>query len=260
MTRRVYDEHFMLEHEIGSSRSAEVVVPLIMEVLNPTSVIDVGCGLGNWLQGFERHGVQKILGVDGPWVDPRLLRIPRSRFLPHDLMAPLDIADRYDLVICLEVAEHLPPERAPTLVRTLTSLGPAVLFSAAVPFQGGDGHVNEQWPHYWEGLFAKNDYVVVDYIRSRLWRDTRVDWWYAQNMLLFLSAELTEKRYMLSKTDEVSFGGLPVVHPRLLDRFEDPSIWWLLTMLIRVAPRRLYRRLRGLARSPESRTRRRRGA
>jgi SAM-dependent methyltransferase len=258
MSRHIYDKRFLVQHGVGSARSAEVVVPLIMESLAPTSVVDVGCGLGNWLQSFRKHGVQRVLGVDGPWVDPDLLTIPRSRFVAHDLTAPLDIDERYDLVVCLEVAEHLPPECASTLVRTLTSLGPAVLFSAAAPFQGGDGHINEQWPRYWGELFSEKGYAVIDYFRSRLWLDRTVDWWYAQNMLLFLSPELNQERQTLSASDRVSFGGLPVVHPRLLDRFADPSVGWLLSALIRVVPRRLNWRLRRLARSTESRIRRQR--
>jgi hypothetical protein len=65
-----------------------------------------------------------------------------ERFLPHDIATPLPehLVGRFDLAVCLEVAEHLPPERAESFIRELCDLAPVVLFSAAIPGQGGTGH------------------------------------------------------------------------------------------------------------------------
>ncbi len=112
--------------------------------------------------------------------------IGQEQFLPHDLTAPLELERHFDLAVCLEVAEHLPAERAETLVASLVSLAPVVLFSAAIPYQGGDDHVNEQWPEYWQQLFAKHDYLVVDCLRESLWRHKDVAPWYAQNLLVYV--------------------------------------------------------------------------
>lgn len=60
-----------------------------------------------------------------------------------DVGAPIELHRRFDLVLCLEVAEHLPASAADTLVRSLTGLGNVIAFSAAIPFQGGANHVNE---------------------------------------------------------------------------------------------------------------------
>ena len=86
----------------------------------------------------------------------------------------------------LEVAEHLDEAAADTFVASLVALAPLVLFSAAIPYQGGTNHVNEQWPSYWHAKFAARDYVVVDCLRERLWRNEQVTYWYAQNMLFFV--------------------------------------------------------------------------
>ena len=64
----------------------------------------------------------------------------------RDLAQPLQIDRRFDLALSLEVAEHLPPECGSEFVQTLTDLSSVILFSAAIPFQGGTDHLNEQWP------------------------------------------------------------------------------------------------------------------
>jgi 2-polyprenyl-3-methyl-5-hydroxy-6-metoxy-1,4-benzoquinol methylase len=138
----------------GARRSARVVVPLVLGLVPARSVIDVGCGRGTWLAVFRAHGVEEVRGVDGDYVDRGRLEIPADRFEAHDLTRPLRPAGRFDLAVSLEVAEHLPAEAADAFVGSLTLLAPVVLFSAAAPYQGGEGHVNERWPAYWAGRFA----------------------------------------------------------------------------------------------------------
>jgi hypothetical protein len=64
---------------------------------------------------------------------------------------------------------------------------PVVLFSAAIPGQGGYGHVNEQWPGYWARMFDECGYGVSDALRWAIWNDERVEPWYRQNLLLCAS-------------------------------------------------------------------------
>src|SRR5512142_954878 len=130
--RRHLDSYSPRWNDIGL-QSAEVVVPLLIDWIGPASAVDVGCGPGNWLVALRAHGVERVLGIDQNdyGVD---LRIPRQHFLVKNLSNALEVPDRFDLAICLEVAEHLEPSAAPVLIQTLTRLAPAVLFSAAVPF------------------------------------------------------------------------------------------------------------------------------
>ena len=129
------------------------------------------------------------MGLDGPWVDAALLKIPSDRFRHVDLDATIDLDRRFDLAISLEVAEHLAPERAGSFVATLVALAPIVLFSAAVPGQCGVLHRNEQWPSYWAKLFTQHGYVALDILRPRIWDDAAIAWWYRQNLLLFASRQ-----------------------------------------------------------------------
>lgn len=213
----ISSEMFSEPLEDGRRRSAKAVVPLIMELVCPKKVVDVGCGLGTWLKVFSDHGVDEILGIDDNSVDTNKLAIRADRFLAHDLKEPLQIAGQFDLVLSLEVAEHLPEESAPVLVDSLTRLAPLVLFSAAIPFQAGVNHINEQWPEYWAEHFRQKGYVAVDCVRRKIWKNESVERWYAQNILLFVRQDrLGDYPLLQSAYEKTSLSQLSVVHPRQL--------------------------------------------
>lgn len=210
-----YTEDFYKNQREGSRRSAKEIIPLVVELLQPQSVIDVGCGVGTWLSVFTEFGVEDIFGVDNDYVDKKLLEIPEERFLPTDLKRPLRINRQFDLVMSLEVAEHLPGECAGTFVDSLTRLGPVVLFSAAIPFQGGTHHINEQWPEYWAQYFQDGGYAAIDWIRKEIWQNDNVEWWYAQNILMFTRLDYVETHPVLKRMFEgTTPSQLSIVHPK----------------------------------------------
>ena len=205
------------ESQMDESRiSAKEVLPILFSTLQlvPKSVIDVGCGTGSWLTEFLASGVEEILGVDGDYVDRNMLQFPPEFFVPHDLSKslPNELIKRYDLAVSLEVAEHIPFEVAEDFVHQLTTLSDYILFSAAVPYQGGTGHVNEQWPEYWAAYFKAHGYVAVDVFRSKLWDNQNVCWWYRQNLLLFVHENQIES---LNINQNLSTDSLSLVHPEL---------------------------------------------
>jgi SAM-dependent methyltransferase len=164
--------------------SAEVIVPLVVNLIRPRSAVDVGCGTGGWVQVLVEHGVTDVLGVDGGELSGSLLEAARYRQM--DLGAGNVMLDRkFELAICLEVAEHLPVDAAVPLVASLVRLSDVVLFSAAIPGQLGPGHQNEQWPSYWAEKFRHHGFSAYDVIRPKVWDNSGVAWWYRQNMLLF---------------------------------------------------------------------------
>jgi SAM-dependent methyltransferase len=209
----IYSSQYFQKISQESRSSAAVVAPVVCTLLNPRSVIDVGCGAGAWLAAFMNAGIHDVLGVDG-FCGTDQLEIPAEKFLQADITQPLPVHRSFDLALCLEVAEHLSPDYAEQLVRTLTGLAPMVLFSAAVPHQGGCHHINEQWPQYWIEQFARQDYVALDLFRRQLWSREPVSWWYAQNLLLFVRAELVNKvpssRHLADHVREIQ----ALVHPR----------------------------------------------
>ena len=105
--------------------------------------------------------------VDGPYVDRRRLLIDPGDFHAADLAAPIGLGRRFDLVQSLEVAEHLPAAKAEQFVDMLTTHGHCVMFSAAVPGQGAENHVNEQPAEYWRAIFGERGYGAVDFFSDR---------------------------------------------------------------------------------------------
>ena len=209
-----YSREFYAEDVNKYARpAAEVIVPLVLELIRPKHVVDVGCGTGTWLSVFRDHGVEDICGIDGHWIDRTALEIPEASFIVADLEKPLRLERRFDLVVSLEVAEHLAAASAAQFVHSLTGLGEVVLFSAALPGQGGTNHVNEQWAAHWARLFRSEGYVCLDPIRPRVWRDERVPPFYAQNILVFCTEQALASFPALAAADAEHPPLLDLVHP-----------------------------------------------
>jgi hypothetical protein len=157
-------------------------------------------------------GVVNVYGIEGPWMNPKQLRIEPEYITIRDLEQPFNLHRSFDLVISLEVAEHLSPNVASTFIASLVTHGDVVLFSAAIPYQGGHNHINEQFPSYWADLFAKFDFIPLDFIRKNIWDDRTIHWWLRQNILLFVRREIANKHSSFLKYID-SFKPLSIVHP-----------------------------------------------
>ena len=211
MRKRAYTDRFFRE-DLQSRKSAERIVPFVIDLISPGSVIDVGCGAGDFLSVFLKEGITDILGIDGEWVGLKTIGIPVDQFSPADLEKPFSAGRKFDLVISLEVAEHISEASADIFIDTLAGMGDVVLFSAAVPFQGGRNHINEKWPEYWASLFQERGYLCIDCLRAEFWNNPDVEFWYAQNMLFFIKEEkLKDFPRLAGKTGMP----LPLVHPGL---------------------------------------------
>ena len=212
----VYNSGFYEGLREGSRSSARRVVPEILRLVPIKSVVDVGCGVGTWLRVFQDCGITDFLGVDGDYVDKSSLEVPSDRFTPYDLQKPFHLDRTFDLAVSLEVAEHIPPERADDFVDSLVRLAPVLMFSAAIPFQNGNNHLNEQWPDYWAEHFRRRGYLPVDCIRRKVWSDPEVEPWYAQNTLVFVKEDFLASCPALVKARaETADGCLSIVHPKL---------------------------------------------
>lgn len=215
-TSALYTDKFFRMYHAYHPKAISRIVPKVLEIIQPSSVIDVGCGTGMFLATFREHGIEDVQGIDGAYVPRDLLVIPREKFMPLDLNQPLTHDRTYDLVVCLEVAEHLSPQSAADFIASLTRLGSTILFSAAIPYQGGTGHLNEQWPEYWADLFKQHGFHPVDALRRSIWNDREIPFWYRQNMLFFCSEKVLAGNKKLAEEYKITNpDALSLVHPEM---------------------------------------------
>jgi hypothetical protein len=206
--------------------SAHVIVPLLNQIFHPTSVVDLGCGTGDWLSVWSETAGCSIRGFDGKWVPQDSLCIPSQAFNEADFCAHVPDLGASDLAMCLEVAEHVPPNIGTQFVAALCNSSNVVVWSAAVPGQGGYGHVNEQYQDYWVSMFANHGYIPFDLVRPKIWMHPSVSWWYQQNLLVFLSPTARQKFNLTPEPTAFS-----IVHPSLYEQNRDPKNYSFRKML-----------------------------
>ena len=180
------------DYGMSLEATAHALAGLAYELIQPLSVVDVGCGPGVFLSEFSAQGVEDVQGVDGEPAS-RVFLLGAECFTIADIAQPLDLGRRFDLAVCLEVGEHLPLSAGSTLVASLVDLAPVVVFSAAFPGQGGQNHINEQWPWWWQRLFMNHHYVCLDILRGRLFGESEVVDCYRTNPLVFAELEAAER-------------------------------------------------------------------
>lgn len=241
----LYDADFYRKLKANAYRSALVVIPVLQRLVPFKTVCDVGCGAGSWLQAFAEHGITDYLGLDGDYVDRASLAISAEQFHATDLSRPFILERKFDLAVSLEVAEHLPRSRAESFVADLTKVAPLVLFSAAIPHQGGTGHVNEQWQPYWVELFGRHGFQVFDVMRPAIWNSEEVMRFYRQNIFVFCRKDHIANCPALLAA-QPSTMPLAIVHPaQYILRVEEPGLRELLRAIWRSGANAISRRLPG---------------
>jgi SAM-dependent methyltransferase len=194
-----YDEEFYRRNAKGSLLSAKSILNLLYNKINlhPTSVLDVGCGVGTWLSFWFEQGVD-VYGIDGNSVNEKYLCVSRSKIQIQDLnFIKKTDNKKYDLVMSLEVAEHLRPENSENFVNFLAVNSDFILFSAGIPHQIGDNHINCRPLDFWVDEFSKYGLECFDIIRPHIIANidnfSDVEPWYIQNILIFARNAASEK-------------------------------------------------------------------
>ena len=215
--KNLYSENFFKNIKEGSKSSADIIFSIIKNYVDLRSIIDIGCGTGSWLASAKNNfsmDCGSIVGIDGEY-SKQFHKSSSGEFIYTDLNNPIKLerSARFDLAMSLEVAEHLSESRSSGFVKDLCRLSDIVLFSAAIPGQGGTGHINEQWPEYWQAEFDQNGYQMFDLIRPKVWRDERVGPWYAQNCFLFIEEHSYLARELRPHKLEKGDWRLKFIHP-----------------------------------------------
>ena len=225
----LYGGDFHTTRDADTEYDADRILSIVYrEFTGLNRVIDVGCGVGTFLRAAKAHGAMHIMGMDGDWVNRSELVISSDAFQSVDLSTPTPMNETYDLAINLEVVEHLPKESAEQFIHWLCNLAPVILFSAAIPGQGGVGHQNEAWLSYWVVLFEKQGFRPLDIIRPEIWADQNIYFWYRQNTLVFT------KKDKLQRIRDAN-NAIDIVHPELyLSKLPTKSTGLLAKLLRRI--------------------------
>ena len=213
----VYNAEFYTDMEISSVTSAKEIIPILINRYQPISVVDIGCGTGAFAREFIQNGVEDVVGYEGDWMRETETLLQKDKYIYVDFTNEISATRIYDLCLCLEVAEHLDYSSARTLVSTLTSFSQRVVFSAAIPRQGGNHHINEQWPEFWAELFAEKGFILEWDPRLSIWSNSKIASCYRQNLLVF------EKR-----ENHETIIPLALVHPEawtLAMKYRKTPIW-----------------------------------
>jgi len=173
-----YTEEYYSEISEGGTRSAQEMFKVLkgLNVFNDSdSVVDFGSGIGQWGVGLENY-----TAID--FKIPRNLLLTKN-YIDHDLRRPF-IGGKWNLAICMEVAEHLEEMYADTLVESISKSADLILFGAAIPGQGGKNHFNEQYQSYWLAKFRKRGFdLYYKQPRHSILENRLIDYYYRANVM-----------------------------------------------------------------------------
>jgi len=210
----MYSKLYYKKHQDGSYASAYKILKYLTTFITIESIIDFGCGVGTWCSAAQNLSINNIMGVDQNLYDSSYMLIPNKNYLQRDLQKSVSLDMKMDLVISVEVGEHIESRYSHVFINTLCQHGDIILFSAALPYQGGTGHINEKPCSYWRDIFSDLDYIAIDCIRGVFWEDDDVEVWYKNNTILYVRDGLQFD--ILNKIS--SSYPIDIIHPDMLQR------------------------------------------
>jgi hypothetical protein len=202
--------------------SQHIYLALLREIYPFQSIVDMGCAAGDWLRAALDLGIKDIWGYDVTEMPAEHRRFPATHFTYADLGQIIPPPRKFDLAVSTEVAEHLPRSNAVNFVSNLTSFSDVVLFGAAIPYQGGVGHCNENWVEYWNVIFRERGFSCLDLFRPALWHRPDVHFYYRQNTLLFVKDSAFD--VFAGKGLSPTRTPLSLVHPEMLIQAVNRSV------------------------------------
>lgn len=210
-------EEYLFYHTDETYASANIITKELIGYLPEiNSVVDIGCGMAAFAKAFQQAGVHEITLVDHPSLDiSKCLVKENFRFVPCDLDNNMPNPIKADLAICTEVLEHINTKRSLKILDFITECADIVIFSAAVPRQGGLGHINEQRHKFWITEFKKRGFDYSDAFKSKISADNKILYWLTQNLFIFFRNQNENSQLLNRKLFGDNF---EIVHQYILNR------------------------------------------
>jgi 2-polyprenyl-3-methyl-5-hydroxy-6-metoxy-1,4-benzoquinol methylase len=195
LINRIYDESFYLETQELKSESLRQVASILCRHLAFETAVDIGCGAGQLLVELKKQG-KDVLGCENSAAAIRVA--PREvTVFQADAGKPVHLNRQFDLVVCIEVAEHIHKRRSARLVANCTGLGRQVFFTAAPRGQSGVGHINLQPYSFWIKLFAEQGFSHQAALSKTIQESMRAEnvlSWITNNLMIFSNQAAGEDR------------------------------------------------------------------
>lgn len=193
-----YGDNFYKSVSLRAEETADQVINTLSSIsLQMKSIKDIGCGSGIWLKKFNEIGqFQQILGFDLIGAIEKDARSfdEKITFEAIDFENVVEnIFPKTDLSLFLEVAEHLTENTAKKIIKFICETSNMVIFSAAIPGQGGYNHINEQLMSYWVKQIEINQFVVFDIFRKEMSKYKNLPFYYRNNIVLAISRKYYEQ-------------------------------------------------------------------
>ena len=166
------------------------IAEAIVTLFKPESVIDAGCGSGRILFNLRELGCKRVHGIEYSKAAFEFMNASIKDYCHQGDMTDksFEVDNKYDVAICTEVAEHIPPVKSRSLVRNLCKCSDIIVFSAAPVGQGGTGHINCRPYEYWISLFKDDGYyydaLTTDKLKGLL-KSKSVSKFYVNNIMVF---------------------------------------------------------------------------
>lgn len=187
---KLYSKRYYKRHLVQYREWENAVGRNIVEILHPSSILDLGCGVGSYLEGALFAGCKNLLGID-------ISHDVAKEFFTNEIAGYLqcgNIAEKlnlqpFDCVMSFESAEHIDPKGTDQFIKNLTELSQKyIVFTAAPPGQRGTGHINCREKKFWINEIQRNGFIyhkdLVDYFVS-VWTDYKAPNYILKNLMVF---------------------------------------------------------------------------
>jgi 2-polyprenyl-3-methyl-5-hydroxy-6-metoxy-1,4-benzoquinol methylase len=186
LQKKIYDKYFYEDANDLKKKSSQQFAEIIVSFFDFQNIFDIGCGCALYIEEFHRLG-KEVLGCDGSLEAVKLASEDFTVF-QYDVTKPLWLNRTFDLILCIEVAEHIHRKSSLQLIDNCTNSGNRVIFTAAPPGQGGVGHINERPREFWIKLFERNGFFYEKKLSAevrKMMKQHNVVEWITNNLMSF---------------------------------------------------------------------------